>query len=100
MFDLTEKIAAITEAASGIGAATACRFAAAGATVVLADVADASELAASIRGHFVHTNVASEPKFGLSWLRLQRSPAGLIYASTMWDSPARLYDQCQGDRFH
>lgn len=60
MFDLTDKIAVITGAASGIGAATARRFAAAGATVVLADIADASGFAKSISGHFVRTNVASE----------------------------------------
>jgi 3alpha(or 20beta)-hydroxysteroid dehydrogenase len=60
MFELDDKIAVVTGAASGIGAATARRFAAAGATVVLADRADASELAASINGQFVRTDVGNE----------------------------------------
>ena len=45
MFSLEGKVAAITGAASGLGRATALRFAQAGAKVVLADIADASETA-------------------------------------------------------
>lgn len=60
MFELTNKTAVVTGAASGIGAATARRFAAAGATVVIADIADASALAASINGYYVRTDVALE----------------------------------------
>jgi len=45
---LAGKVALITGAASGIGAATARLFAAAGASVVLADIADADEVAAEI----------------------------------------------------
>jgi 3alpha(or 20beta)-hydroxysteroid dehydrogenase len=60
MFDLTGKVAVITGAASGIGRATAERFAAAGATVVLADVADAAPLAAELGGSYVRTDVSRE----------------------------------------
>jgi len=60
MFELTGKVAVITGAASGIGRAAAGRFAAAGATVVLADIADASELAAALDGAYVRTDVSSE----------------------------------------
>jgi 3alpha(or 20beta)-hydroxysteroid dehydrogenase len=60
MFDLTDKLAVITGAASGIGRATALRLAAAGAEVVLADLSDASELASSVSGHFLQTDVTQE----------------------------------------
>jgi len=51
MFQLTDKVAFITGGASGIGRATAARFAAAGATVVLADVVDPTAVAEEIGGH-------------------------------------------------
>jgi NAD(P)-dependent dehydrogenase (short-subunit alcohol dehydrogenase family) len=59
-FDLGGKVAVITGAASGIGRATAERFAAAGATVVLADIADAAELASDLSGTYVRTDVSRE----------------------------------------
>src|SRR5271169_3078844 len=54
MFSLAEKTAVITGAASGIGRA------AAGATVVLADLADATDLADSLGGTFIATDVSDE----------------------------------------
>lgn len=60
MFSLEGKIAVITGAAGGIGSATARRFAAAGARVVLADRADASALASELGGLFVPTDVSDE----------------------------------------
>src|SRR3984893_3956671 len=60
MFELTGKVAVVTGAASGIGLATARRFSAAGATVVLADIADASAPAAELHGHYVRTDVSVE----------------------------------------
>ena len=60
MFDLNGKIAVVTGAASGIGRAIAQRFSAAGATVVLGDIADASELATELGGLYVHVDVGDE----------------------------------------
>jgi NAD(P)-dependent dehydrogenase (short-subunit alcohol dehydrogenase family) len=59
---LDRKVAIITGAASGIGRATAVRFAAEGAKVVVADVADdaGQALADELGGLFVHVNVADE----------------------------------------
>ncbi len=59
---LDNKVAIITGAASGIGRATARRFGAEGAKVVVADL-DAETgraLAQEIGGHFVHVDVADE----------------------------------------
>jgi NAD(P)-dependent dehydrogenase (short-subunit alcohol dehydrogenase family) len=59
---LLDKVAVITGAASGIGLATARRFAAEGAQVVVADIDDdaGSQLAKEIDGLYVHTDVADE----------------------------------------
>lgn len=60
MFSIEGKVAVITGAASGIGLATARRFAAAGAWVTVADVNEASHIAAQIGGDFVRTDVSNE----------------------------------------
>ena len=59
---LDNKVAVITGAASGIGRATARRFAGEGASVVVADFDDqhGPEVAAEIGGLFVRVNVADE----------------------------------------
>lgn len=64
MFELTGKVAVMTGGASGIGLATAQRFAKAGATVVIADLADCAELAAELGGSFQRTDVSSESDVG------------------------------------
>jgi NAD(P)-dependent dehydrogenase (short-subunit alcohol dehydrogenase family) len=59
---LLDKVAVITGAASGIGLATARRFAAEGAHVVVVDIDDeaGTQLAKEIDGLYVHTDVADE----------------------------------------
>ena len=59
---LDNKVAIITGAASGIGRATAVRFAAEGARVVVADLADepGTALAEELGGLYVHVDVADE----------------------------------------
>jgi 3alpha(or 20beta)-hydroxysteroid dehydrogenase len=60
MFSLQGKVAVVTGAASGLGKATALRFARAGAKVVLADIADAAEAAAEAGGIYMKTDVSRE----------------------------------------
>src|ERR1019366_8402530 len=59
---LDNKVAIITGAASGIGRATARRFAAEGAKVVVADMAvgEGTDLATELHGTYVNVNVADE----------------------------------------
>ena len=60
-FSLTDKVAVITGGGSGIGLATARRFAAAGARVTIANRSDSSQLAAEIGARFARTDVSVEP---------------------------------------
>lgn len=60
MFSLTGKIAVITGGGSGIGLATAQRFAAAGAKVIVANRSDASALVSPFGGEYVRADVSDE----------------------------------------
>lgn len=64
MFSLEHRVAVITGAASGIGLATARRFAAAGATVVLVDRDDARAVAAEIDGTAMRVDVTDGDALG------------------------------------
>ncbi len=69
---LDNKVAIITGAASGIGLATARRFASEGAKVVVADVADGAgnDLAREIGGTYVHVDVADEASVQAMYARV------------------------------
>ena len=58
--DIAGKTIVVTGGGSGLGAATARMLAGAGAHVVLADIADASGLAAELGGAFIRTDVTQE----------------------------------------
>ncbi|MBT8065511.1 MAG: SDR family oxidoreductase, partial [Gammaproteobacteria bacterium] len=60
MFSLTDKAALITGAAGGIGKAIAERFIAAGARVVITDVADAREAARAMGAGYLPVDVSDE----------------------------------------
>lgn len=60
MFSLAGKVTVVTGAASGIGLATARRFAEAGANVVLSDINDGSAFAAEMDAEFVAVDVSEE----------------------------------------
>lgn len=60
MFSLRNKVSVITGGGSGIGLATARRFAEAGATVVIATRSDSSEVARSLGASWVGTDVSNE----------------------------------------
>jgi len=60
MFSLKGKVAVVTGGGSGLGLATVKRFVAAGATVVMADKRDCSQLAEEIGCTFIQTDVTKE----------------------------------------
>ena len=59
-FSLRDKVAVITGGGSGIGLATARRFAQAGAHVVIANRSDSTGIASEIGGLYVRTDVSEE----------------------------------------
>ncbi len=105
-FSLKDKVAIITGAGSGLGLATAVRFSQAGARVVMADISDASALAAENGCHFIRTDVTkesdvealleqTEKKFGK--LDVMINNAGIILpeqllADAVADDFRRLYE--------
>lgn len=59
-FSLKDKVAVVTGGGSGLGLATVKRFAQAGATVVLADITDKTELAEELGCFYMKTDVSKE----------------------------------------
>ncbi|HVA70384.1 MAG TPA: 3-oxoacyl-ACP reductase [Acidimicrobiales bacterium] len=76
---LENKVAIITGAASGIGHATALRFAAEGANVVVADLSEkeGTELAQAINGTFVQVNVAEEESVKAMYAQVVKTYGGV-----------------------
>jgi NAD(P)-dependent dehydrogenase (short-subunit alcohol dehydrogenase family) len=76
---LDDKVAIITGAASGIGRATALRFSAEGAKVVVADLAETegTELANQIGGTFVQVNVADEESVKAMYAKVVETYGGV-----------------------
>jgi NAD(P)-dependent dehydrogenase (short-subunit alcohol dehydrogenase family) len=77
MAELEGRVALVTGASRGIGAATARALAAAGATVVLADLADTSGLARELGGHARRHDVTSETDW-IETVAFAREKAGGI----------------------
>src|SRR5690349_9655461 len=75
MSDLDGRVALVTGASRGIGAATARALAAAGARVILTDVSDASGLAAELGGLYRRQDVTSESEW-VETLAYAKSQAG------------------------
>ena len=67
MFSLQDRVAVVTGGASGIGLATARRFVAAGATVVLVDRADARAVAAEINAVALRVDVTDGDALGAAF---------------------------------
>jgi NAD(P)-dependent dehydrogenase (short-subunit alcohol dehydrogenase family) len=76
---LENKVAIITGAASGIGRATAMRFASEGAKVVVADLSEkeGTELAKEINGTFIKVNVADEESVKAMYAHVVKTYGGV-----------------------
>ena len=77
MAELTGRVALVTGSSRGIGAATAKALAAAGARVIVADVADTSALAKEIDGLARHQDVTSESDWAKTIAFVRREAGGL-----------------------
>lgn len=103
MSRLKNKIAIITGAAQGMGAATARRFIEEGATVVIADILDdkGESLAASLgeRAHYQHCDVRRESDWqaivsyaeSLGGLNVLVNNAGILHVGAIADTDGEAY---------
>ncbi|QQD19822.1 glucose 1-dehydrogenase [Spongiibacter nanhainus] len=103
MSRLKNKIAIITGAAQGMGAATARRFIEEGATVVIADILDdkGESLAASLgeRAHYQHCDVRREADWqaivsyaeSLGGLNVLVNNAGILHVGAIADTDGEAY---------
>lgn len=76
-FSLQDKTAIVTGGASGIGLATVERFIKHGATVVIADLSDASELAASLGCEAVQVDITDAEKIVQEFAALAARHGGI-----------------------
>src|SRR5690606_8342630 len=94
--DLNGVSAIVTGGASGLGAATARRLAAAGAQVVIADLQDGpgAELAAEIGGEFAHADVTDTGQLQEAVARaVERGPLRALVNCAGIGPPARTIDR-------
>jgi NAD(P)-dependent dehydrogenase (short-subunit alcohol dehydrogenase family) len=94
MSDLDGRVALVTGGARGIGAATAKALAAAGAKVVISDVADAREVASSLGCAYVKHDVRSEDEWKGAVAFAQETFGGLDImvnnAGVFWTRPLMM----------
>lgn len=109
LFSLDGKVAVITGAASGIGKATARRFAKAGAKIIVADQNDGSAVADEVGGAYVKTDVSIESdvealmdaavkRFGK--IDIVINNAGIGGAAWVWDMPEEMLDRIMRVNFY
>ncbi|MFC7305200.1 SDR family NAD(P)-dependent oxidoreductase [Streptomyces monticola] len=99
---LAGRTAIVTGAARGLGLAIAQRFAQEGATVVMADVIDATEEAEKLGGRYIRTDVSDEAQVAAlvaetvdayGRLDILVNNAGIEFAATVLDTTVDQWDR-------
>lgn len=94
MKDLEGRVALVTGAARGLGAATAKALAAAGAKIAVTDVLDGAETAAAVGGAYKHHDVTSEDDWiaAVAFARAEFGGLDILVnnAGVFWQRPIAL----------